>query len=99
MTVNETLDLGSCCCCGKVNATVRNVIMLPRRAPVPGTGWGCVLCGLPQDGAVYIACDRCVKNGNPPSWVCHGMGLTKGRSSIAELSPDVFEHNLEKHDE
>jgi hypothetical protein len=42
-------DLGPCCGCrGKGGA--RNIVMLDRRAPIAGRGWGCAQCGLPADG-------------------------------------------------
>lgn len=27
-------------------------MMLDKKAPQPGTGWGCFACGLPQDEAI-----------------------------------------------
>jgi hypothetical protein len=58
---DEPLDLGSCCICGKEDETVRNLGMLSFRAPIPGTGWGCVQCGLPMDGAQVVICDECAE--------------------------------------
>ncbi len=57
---DELGDLGACCACLCVGASVRNLVMLPVRAPVPGTGWGCVVCGLPNDGALAVVCDLCL---------------------------------------
>ena len=54
--MGDTPDLGPCCCCGGTER-VRDIVMLSRKAPVPGTGWGCVVCGLPNDGASYVCCD------------------------------------------
>jgi len=61
-----TTDLGSCCGCGKTDKTVRNVIMLDRKAPEPGKGWGCVVCNLPPDGASVILCDECLEKKPQP---------------------------------
>lgn len=52
-------DLGPCCACERAGPTVRNVIMLNVRAPQPGTGWGCVSCRRPRDGALTVLCDEC----------------------------------------
>lgn len=53
------IDLGACCACLCVGPSVRNLVMLNVRAPIPGTGWGCVLCPLPNDGALAVVCDLC----------------------------------------
>lgn len=48
-----------CCACGELREDVHNVVCLPVKAPIPGTGWGCVECGLPADGALALVCDSC----------------------------------------
>lgn len=61
------LDLGPCCACRQPGKTVRNLLMLPLRAPASANpdrdraqgGWGCVVCHLPCEGAVAVLCDRC----------------------------------------
>ena len=54
----DDCNFGQCCAChGTKN--VRTVVMLHRRGPVPGTGWGCVVCDLPLDGAISVVCDSC----------------------------------------
>jgi hypothetical protein len=50
-------DLGPCCMCGAPRPYA--IVMLKRRAAVRGHGWGCVVCGLPADGAVAVLCDPC----------------------------------------
>lgn len=40
--MSNDIDLGPCCGCGKLGPTVRTIVALALRAPVPGTGWGCV---------------------------------------------------------
>jgi|SRR5208337_1807106 len=91
-------DLGPCCCCGGTKR-VRNIVMLPYRAPVPGTGWGCVVCGLPEDGAIYIACDRCVELGAAPSKVVSGRAASGIRIPRDSLSIEPFDHRMEFHEE
>lgn len=50
--------LGPCCIC-RLSANVGNLMLLDFRAPVPGTGWGCVACDMPSDGAAAVLCDLC----------------------------------------
>jgi hypothetical protein len=89
-------DLGPCCCCG-VTDHVRTIVMMSRRAPVPGTGWGCFACHLPLDGAVYVACDRCAEEGRPPFEVCHGSVNGKARARVESLAPGPFDHDPAYH--
>ena len=90
-------NLGPCCCCGGTNR-VRTIVMLPRRAPVAGTGWGCLVCGLPLDGASYVVCDRCLETGARPREVISGYAASGLRASIESLSPEPFEHRKEFHE-
>ena len=61
----DSMDLGSCCICGEHDYTFPTIIMLGFKGP-PGckSGWGCVVCGLEQVGAVAVLCNECVK-GDP----------------------------------
>jgi hypothetical protein len=95
----DELNLGPCCCCGRATVRARNIVMMSRRAPVPGTGWGCMMCGLPPDGAVYVACDDCAEGDVPPVEVCRGYAATKVRVPVDQLDEGVFEHDLSKHAE
>lgn len=90
-------DLGPCCACEKSGPTVRNVIMLDKRAPIAGTGWGCVQCGLAADGAVAVLCDDCL--GSEPKSVCRGSPGENMRVSVLTLAPEPFAHDLRKHEE
>ena len=90
-------DLGRCCCCGDTGPQVRNIVMLHRRASVPGTGWGCVVCGLPADGASYVACDECVEAGMRPREVVRGYASAREREPLDALSPEPFDHDMAKH--
>jgi hypothetical protein len=89
-------DLGPCCCCGGTKK-VRNIVMLSRRCSVPGTGWSCLVCGLPADGAVYVACDSCVENDPKPREVVRGYAASGEREPIDSLSPERFEHDMTFH--
>lgn len=91
----EEMDLGSCCCCEGTEA-VRNIGMLPKKAPVPGTGWGCLICCLENDGAVYVCCDKCLEEKRPPKFACFGYPKDGKRIRIEELQ-GVHEHNMDLH--
>lgn len=93
---DETIDLGSCCACRRSGPDVRNIMMLHKRAPVPGTGWGCVVCHLPSDGAVAVICDACADADRPILDVCVGYPSRNVRVSIATLA-GTHEHNLALH--
>ncbi|WP_138500945.1 hypothetical protein [Nostoc sp. PA-18-2419] len=75
--------------------------MLPKKAPVLGTGWGCLVCGLPSDGAVAVACDDCLAlmDTQPDviKEVIYGYASDKKRYSIAGLAED-FNHKNIPHD-
>jgi hypothetical protein len=92
-------DLGICCECGAEPATT--VMLLDRLAPKPGTGWGCVLCDLPSDGAVAVLCAECddklQDQNRGPAFVCSGFPKENNRLPFDRLSLEKFEHNAEKH--
>lgn len=35
------------------------LLSLQKKSPTPGRGWGCVVCGLPADGAMAAVCNAC----------------------------------------
>ncbi|MCV3215115.1 hypothetical protein OGM63_16610 [Plectonema radiosum NIES-515] len=90
----EPLDLGACCACGKTEK-VENILTINKRAPIPGTGWSCVVCGLPYDGAVTVMCDDCVVGNKEPKEVCYGYVKDKKRISYTALSEEEFNHNFQ----
>ncbi len=95
-------DLGPCCICGQVDPTVRTIILLPRKGPMPGRGWGCVACGLPPDGAVAVICDKCAALPDPSAslrFACRGHPGTDGRLPIGDLPAEPHQHDLSRHPE
>lgn len=91
-------DLGPCCCCGESGPTVRNIIMLDKKAQIPGRGWGCVQCDLPGDGACVVICDRCHEEKRPYRFACRGYPAKDGRIPIEQLQGQ-HEHDMSKHPE
>lgn len=89
-------NLGRCCCC-EGTAGVRTIIMLDRPAPEPGTGWGCVVCGLPLDGAIVVVCDACLEANRPYHFACHGYPGQGRRAPLSELPAGRFEHDMTRH--
>lgn len=87
---------GPCCMCERL-VGVHNLIMLSRRGAVPGTGWGCIACKLPLDGAYAVLCDDCL-----PLWqadhsllkfAVKGFPASGERVTIAELPEGNFDHD------
>lgn len=91
-------DYGPCCACGKHDMPVRIVLRLNYRAPIPGTGWGCQVCGLPNDGALAVVCEECLEQDREPRFAAKGDEFSKDRAPISELESVVFEHNQEAHE-
>jgi hypothetical protein len=95
--------LGRCCVCDKGGPLVRNVLMFKQVAPVRGTGWGCVVCGLKNDGAVAVVCDPCLAvmkaDKLPVKFVCVGAPFRNERLATGDLKTPAFDHDLSKHPE
>jgi hypothetical protein len=84
--------------CG-TSEDVFSIVLLPLRAPTPGTGWGCLECGLPMDGAVAVLCGRCttfwqLDHANL-THVVDGYPREGRRVPIADLPQGKFEHLFE----
>ena len=94
----DTPDLGTCCACGG-HEHVRNVIMLHQTAPVPGTGWGCIVCGAPPDGAIAVVCDACLEAQVDILFVVEGYASDKQRIGIKAYAHTPFDHDNSKHPE
>ncbi len=86
---------GPCCACGG-GENVRNIIMLNVKGVEPGCGWGCVVCGLPCDGALAILCDDCVDRNEQPLFAALGYVIEKKRIPIGELTVP-HKHDLSMH--
>lgn len=89
-------DLGPCCVCEKTGPDVCNILALHKLAPIPGRGWGCFQCGLPQNGAVAVVCDGCLEK--DLRYACRGYPGQDGRVPIDQLQGD-FRHDLARHPE
>lgn len=89
---------GPCCACGENNGAY-NIILLDRKAPQPGTGWGCIDCGLPQDGAIALVCDDCFAADHVIRYVIDGRLYSGRRVSLADLPADAFAHDPDRHGE
>jgi hypothetical protein len=71
-----------------------NIITLPLKAPVKGTGWGCVVCEAPFDGAMAVVCHGCVDL--EPRYVVNGkVGESKQRIPIAQVT-EPFDQGLQQ---
>jgi hypothetical protein len=89
-------DTGLCCACNKEPAT--GILMLERQAPIPGTGWGCVVCGIPMNGAIAVLCDSCGVGNTKVMFACFGNLTDKKRIDIRQLKGS-HRHDLSKHPE
>jgi hypothetical protein len=96
ISTDSTMKDFVCCSCGRKDSTVRNMLMLPFRGSVPGTGWGCVLCALPPDGASAILCDACLSAGKQPIRVIKGY-LAKNQYEPLPVDRSIFDHDQSKH--
>lgn len=94
---DDTIDLGPCCACGGTE-NVRNILMLDKKSPMLGRGWGCVACGLPADGASAVVCDQCLEEDRPLRYACRGYPGKDGRVEIGELQGE-HEHDMSMHPE
>lgn len=89
--------LGSCCACGG-NERVHNILLYEFKAPIAGKGWGCVVCGLPEDGAVAVVCDDCFAANREVRYVCAGYPKQNARVPIVDVRQGArHAHDLTKH--
>jgi hypothetical protein len=100
MSEDDEPKLGPCCIC-ETKTDVVNVLMLPQRNLIPGHGWGCVVCYLPNDGAVAVLCNRCLESyradRTPLRFFCRGYPASDGRAPIADLPQQPFDHDESAH--
>lgn len=99
--MNDEPTLGACCNCETLEG-VRNIGCVNKKAPVPGKGWGCIVCDLPADGATVVLCDACAKSLRAskadPRFACRGYPASDGRVPFSELTGE-HKHDLSKHPE
>lgn len=93
------VSFGRCCACGEVKPDVRNFITLNRPAPVPGTGWGCYVCGLDLNGALAVVCDSCLERNAAIKWVIYGQAWRGERILLSECPDGEFHHRMSYHSE
>lgn len=100
--MEEAPDLGPCCNCGAIGDLVRNIITMPFTAPQPGTGWGCMQCGLPGNGAIVVLCDNCLESHQRGEFkivtVCDGLAYEGKRIAIKDYQYQIFKHDLRRHE-
>ena len=84
--LDADLDLGPCCACSREGSEVRTLLMLDRKAHIPGTGWGNAAAGLPADGAIAVLCDNCLETGSELTQVVYGFVASKERRPLEELT-------------
>jgi hypothetical protein len=89
--------LGPCCHCMRDEQSA-NLLLLNYDAPIPGTGWGCAQCGLPDDGALAVMCDECMEAEREVRYVCVGRPGAGARTPVESLTA-AFHHRLEHHPE
>ena len=99
--MSPDLKMGMCCICLMEHPTVRNVIMLDKRAIREGTGcWGCFQCGLPMAGAIAVLCDDCLAEYQEDrvkiALACVGAPKDNQRVPLSTLT-EPFEHDMSKH--
>jgi hypothetical protein len=96
--IDEAPELGPCCSCGTLER-VRNIIFFPYRAPIPGKGWGCALCGLAPDGAIAVKCDACVTRNRKTKFIVSGLPNDGERIAFAAFmaTAQPFVHDPAKH--
>lgn len=93
------MNLGPCCSCEKEDDSVRNLLMLHFKAPIPGTGWGCFVCHLPSDGALAVLCDGCIEDGMITQ-IVSGYPADGKRKPFGEMDRlDKFDHDMKYHPE
>ena len=97
-------SLGTCCICGAGSGSPA-IVMLNQRSPISGRGWGCILCGLPANGAIAVVCGDCCQRRDSGQlavakdlrWACRGYPATDGRVPVEELT-GTHEHDLVRHE-
>lgn len=96
--MTDSLNYGPCCACGREDVPTPNILMLPKHAPVPGTGWGCTVCNLPFDGALAVVCSVCFAAHAPVRFAVSGFLATPEFQRVpVEALAGPFQHDAEAH--
>ena len=93
---NALLNLGTCCVCRRTIDVV-NIVNLPYKTFIPGTGWGNVEYNLPADGAVAVVCNSCIEGFDLEDLVdvVYDYPSQKQRKSFSELTAKQQEFGLD----
>lgn len=90
--------LGKCCACQGTQA--KYIVFLSFKAPVAGTGWGCLVCHKPQDGAIAVLCQSCIDEKRQPTEMVYGDLANHERVQIVQETRRIpFNHDYHKHPE
>jgi len=86
--------LGTCCGCQQPIQGVPHLIMLDIEAPIAGTGWGCYLCHLPNNGALAVVCNECLISQSMLFEVIYGYPESKQRLRFVNMEEPMtpFHH-------
>jgi hypothetical protein len=99
------LVLGPCCRCRDQIYEGGMIIMLNVECQIRGHGWGCLVCGVPANGACVVLCTACGDLLSQGTVIrdycleaCRGFPRVDGRCSIGELTTP-FDHDYSRHPE
>lgn len=100
----EALTPRRCCACGELKSPCRTIGQLNLKAPKGSSGWGCMVCHLPMEGAMVVVCDECNERFDREDetleirWAIAGDFDSDDRVLISELT-EPHEHNPRFHPE
>jgi hypothetical protein len=100
----DALAPRACCICGDIKMTSRNIAMLDFKRPhgASVSGWGCVVCNLPMEGALAVVCDDCQaadRTLDDIRFILAGALDDPGRIPIEGLVRIPHAHDLTRHPE
>ncbi len=102
----EPAALGRCCRCQQADANVLHMLEIksPER---DGRGWGCMVCGLPPEGAIVVFCEPCAQHFEhdreaAAQWfetptICLGFPQDNRRQQVEKKQMEPHDHDLTKH--
>lgn len=105
---DDAPNLGFCCRCAASEANT--IAMLEIKAPESdGKGWGCLQCGLENNGALVVFCEPCAEaleddDRHRAEWfevptVCLGYPSENRRQQVIKRDMPRHEHDFTKHPE